>query len=206
MSTSSSLKLNLLLIIAAFVLVVAFYEWRMSALKKQLKKLQFNIESLQQTVDNQAKKSTPSTGGSYYPPAAESPKPPAPAPTQNTLAKAPAPKSSTTIQDIFEVPRNAADPDASINKIKASYEELLVTYLFLKKCDKTSASDYQLINSAMQKDLATVNAPSRLKYDILTAAKGSYDELYAKSDCQKPTVETSFQRYTAYIRKLSEKK
>jgi hypothetical protein len=108
------------------------------------------------------------------------------------------------IQDIFGAETGSSDSKNTIDDIKSRYEELIVTYLIMEKCNIAKASDYQLIMAALQKEIIAAQAPVRLQYDILTAAKGSYEGLYSANDCQKPDFNAASLQYRAYIEKLSE--
>lgn len=107
------------------------------------------------------------------------------------------------IQDIFGTETDPSDLQNPIDDIKSRYEELIVTYMIMQKCNRAEASDYQLIMAALQKEIIAAQAPERLQYDILTAAKGSYEELYSGNDCQKPDIDAAAAQYKAYINNLA---
>lgn len=137
-----------------------------------------------------------------------SPAPPvnvAPLPAQNTNDIPPTPPVDNSIRSVFESGQNPTDSKSAIDNIKTRYEEILVTYFFLQKCGKTTDSDYRSIFFALQKEAANLQAPERLQYDILTAAKGSYDEVYAKNECTEANISPIYQQYNSYIQSLSEK-
>ncbi len=180
-------------IIASFV-TMFLYELQIRNLKIQLQNSQ---EEIQIILANQE-------AAEKIPQPTEDPQT-----SQNQQAAIPTsnkPLEQNTIQDIFETSRNASDSKDTIDSIKSRYEEILVSYFFMQKCEKTKDSDYNLIFLALQKEIAPLQAPERLQYDILTAAKGSYDELYSKNDCLGENLESSSQQYQAYINSLSEKK
>jgi hypothetical protein len=175
--------------IVSFLLFISFYEWRFYTLNKRIDELQSQIFVNDEKTPVIAAKPTENSNNPYYPPAS--------APINSNDTK-------TTMRDLFESP--ASNAENTIDKIKTRYEGVLVNYLLLKKCGKTGASDYQLITSAMQSELSTNSAPERLKYDILTAAKGSYDEIYARSTCNGDEITPTLQRYETYINNLTQKK
>jgi hypothetical protein len=110
-----------------------------------------------------------------------------------------------SIQDVFT---GSDDSDAIASKsnlIKSRYEELLVNYLLMDKCKKTEINDYDIITSALDKDIAEANAPQHLAADILDAAKGSFDELYSDIYCGDPFIENSSEQYRRFIASLSKK-
>jgi len=177
--------------IVSFLLFISFYEWRFYTLNKRMDELQSQIFVNDEKTPVIAAKPTEISNNPYYPPA------PAPANSNDT---------KTTMQDLFESPKNSSDAENTIDKIKTRYEGVLVNYLLLKKCGKTGSLDYQIITSAMQSELSANSAPARLKYDILTAAKGSYDEIYARSTCNEDEITPTLQRYGTYINNLTQKK
>jgi hypothetical protein len=150
----------------------------------------------------------------YYPPATAQPaaKPAAaqapakpktlqPLPTQNVSTA----EVKTSIADIFGGSSRKNDPQNSIDALKRQYEELLVSYFFLKKCQKAGQKDYPLIINNLQKDMQRLQAPSRLQYDVLTAAQGSYKELYARNSCTQVNTESIAQEYAKYLQMLTER-
>ncbi len=110
-----------------------------------------------------------------------------------------------SIQDVFGDDSNAHDTNSITDNIKHRYEELMVNYFLMDKCGKASNQDYQIIMSVLQKEIADAHVPARLKDDILTAAKGSYDELYSHSDCADPAIANLAAQYHNYISNLSKK-
>lgn len=119
-------------------------------------------------------------------------------------ASPPATKSRTqNIDDLFNAGRNPLDTQTSIDSLKTRYEDILVTYLFLKKCGKTTPQDYALIINALTKEIAALKAPARLQYDIFTATRGSYQEVYNKNTCDEANVQKISAQYEQYIARLS---
>lgn len=131
-------------------------------------------------------------------------------PTETAIAPqtstSPAANSSASTGDnigaIFS-PEEPSSTNASIDKIKADFESLFVTYQFLHHCNLTQAYDYHLINSALAHEISSKNAPGRIQYDILTAAKGSYQEIYSRSACDTPEIQEMNQKFRSYIEQIS---
>jgi hypothetical protein len=102
-----------------------------------------------------------------------------------------------------EIPSEIADSQAAANPLdtlKERYEALYVNYLLLRRCQLTDTSAYHLLNSGLMQELASVNAPSRLQYDIITAARGTYNEIYSRLPCdQLGDLRTRFQQYVQSI-------
>lgn len=110
----------------------------------------------------------------------------------------------STVEDLFGVNNNIADSRVQIDNIKMRYEGLLVIHFFLRRCEKADDSDYDLIFRALQKEAAPLNAPERLQYDVLTAAKGTYEELYSKTNCTESNVDSTYAQYKNYLKSLAE--
>jgi hypothetical protein len=51
--------------------------------------------------------------------------------------------------------------------------------------------------------MASINAPGRMQYDILSAAKGSYTEIYSGSPCDGKEVDALLIQYNNYIKLLT---
>lgn len=109
---------------------------------------------------------------------------------------------TSKIGAIFEPEINTNSQTAEIDKIKSDFESLFVTYQFLYKCGKTEPDDYHIINSALAHEIASKNAPGRIQYDILTAAKGSYQEIYSKTSCDAPEIAGMQQKFRDYINQV----
>ncbi len=107
------------------------------------------------------------------------------------------------ISDIFDIRKTPDNKVTTIDDIKTRYEDLLVTYFLMQKCGKATDNDYSLIITSMQREIAALQAPIRLQYDTLTAAKGSYEELYSNNDCEKSDLTNTETQFRTYINALS---
>ncbi len=107
------------------------------------------------------------------------------------------------IEAVFGVPSGENVQQKAFDSLKRRYEGLLVSYKFLKKCKQTKPEDFHIINSAMMQEIASVNAPGRLQYDILTAANGSYTEIYAASRCDQAGTKSLAENFRKYIDNLT---
>lgn len=185
-------------IIATGVLltVIANYDSRVRNLSQQLEELE-EVISINQKIEAEQKpdmNNSPEIIGEekeYYPPVIESNSSSEPSPVKL--------KSDNTIQDIFGDDHSKK----SASDIKSRYEELLSTYFLMEKCGKTNPGDYGIIINSLQKEISSVQAPARLQYDTLLAAKGSYEELYSRNDCSKPSLKSTEDQYNDYIHSLS---
>lgn len=185
---------QLFLIMGFFFILIALYESRVRDVSEQLETLQ-DVISINAKIDSeQQDEQNLENRKNYYPPII----------SNDDIDEENSSESSTknTIQDIFGVKKNSSNSKNTIDSIKTRYEELLVTYFLMEKCQKTSDSDYKLIISALQKEITALQAPARLQDDTLVAAKGSYEELYSQNDCLKSDLQATEAQYNAYISSL----
>ncbi len=127
--------------------------------------------------------------------------------TQNT-SPAPPPTSSKEnepqdVHDVYNPESSLSGIQPKIDALKKRYEEILVTHFFLKKCELAMPTDYHIIISSLSQEMASMNAPGRLQYDIVTAAQGSYQEMYSMISCDDGNMETLQSQYADYISSLS---
>jgi hypothetical protein len=149
---------------------------------------------------------TPAAAAAQTPPTV-SPAPPPPA-AQVAVAQAqlqiqPATTPGKMVEDVYDPEEKTSGTSAAMDALKKRYEDILVTYLFLKQCGRVSANDYLVITSALSQEMASMNAPGRLQSDVATAAQGSYHEVYAHSSCEGATVDSLLAQYNTYIATLS---
>ena len=124
----------------------------------------------------------------------------------STTADSPSPQNSRaddSIADIYDPAGNTPDRQAQLDKLKRQYEEILVTYYFMEKCKKTNPNDFHIIISALSQEMASINAPGRLQYDIVNAAKGSYKEMYSESKCEDADVTALHSQYSNYLETIA---
>lgn len=91
---------------------------------------------------------------------------------------------------------------AELDALKKRFESLFVLFLYMKQCEIADQTDYHIINSSLAQEMASLNAPGRLQYDILTAAKGSYAELYKNASCDTEAIGERKTQYQEYINSL----
>ncbi|MDX2113688.1 MAG: hypothetical protein SFW63_08170 [Alphaproteobacteria bacterium] len=119
------------------------------------------------------------------------------------LFQTPANISEDPVAQMYDARQSSSDYQARLDEIKTRYEEILVTYFYLKRCKQAQSMDYHLIISSLATEMASVNAPGRLQYDILTSARGSYRELYAVTRCDAPGTDTLKEGYQRYIQSIA---
>ncbi len=81
-----------------------------------------------------------------------------------------------------------ADAQAYLDLIKQRYEKLFVTYYYLLQCRAVDGSGFALLESALRSDLLSAGAPLDTGDNILQAAQGTYNEIYAHSACHKDDI------------------
>ena len=112
-------------------------------------------------------------------------------------------QNTNPVENLYNPEQSTYSNQSSMDALKKRYEEILVTYFFLKKCNRNDALDFHIITSALSQEMASVNAPGRLQHDIVTAAQGSYREMYYNTPCDSQIVEALSKQYKAYIASLS---
>lgn len=139
-------------------------------------------------------------------PAAQEP-PPSPAAQEAPSAAATAAPPLRTIPgivgEVYAPDQHSQELPVQLDQLKQRYEAMFVTHFFLLRCKAARAEDFHVINSSLMQELASYNAQSRLQYDILTAARGSYDEIYARTPCTPANVTSLKSDYTKYIQALA---
>ncbi len=114
------------------------------------------------------------------------------------LEKRSADTDPNSIGSVFINDANGEEKKKS-EEIKRRYEELLVSYMYLKKCAMSKPEDFHIIRSALAREMASINAPGRLQHDILTAAQGSYKEIYVRTPCSQEGVSALRDNFRKYI-------
>lgn len=205
-------------VFAFSVVVILAYHWQYNTTKEQLSSViteytaqQENIVRLQAansaaTAEIEQLKAAAATSqqtGLTRNPASFYPSSETQLPVANTPSVAPITEERGGIESLYNPEDSTQGNQSAMDRIKKRYEDLFVNYMFLKKCGKSSEADYHIINSALSQEMASVNAPGRLQYDILTSAQGSYNEMYAQSDCDAPESEALLAQYKDYIAAIS---
>jgi hypothetical protein len=191
-----SRSIQLILALACSFLVIIFYNVRLDSAKDQIAEL-----SARKPITVAAQPPA------YYPPTttatpAEAPQPAAPPIPSEPAAPATVQPKAPSVHDVFKPDED--DSQSAMDALKQRYEDMLVIHFFLDRCGKINKSDYYIIMAALSQDMASINAPGRMQHDVLTAAQGSYNEMYAKSPCDSVDLSALIAQYSAYIKALSE--
>jgi len=203
---------QLLYAIACASAVILVYDWQLAESQQAVKTVPVPEAAHQEPAKTIPAKVQPKplqakpkpaalpVSNSYYPPLVAQPAPAriqAPPPAAAKAAPA-------TVDDVYNPEKKSGGNEAAMDGIKKRYEDILVTYLFLKKCGRASDNDYSVIAAAMDREIAAAGAPARLPSDIIASAQGSYNEMYAKSSCDGEEVGTLSEQYTTYVKALSD--
>lgn len=137
---------------------------------------------------------------------------PAPAPTEAAKQEQPAAKPPETggsaipatnampFSDITEFNEKDSRQQAMIDWLKQRYENWLITYYYLHKCGMADKADFDLIRLSLKQELAKLNTDTTSVEDnILLAANGSYNELYATASCDDERSKVTLSSYEAYM-------
>jgi hypothetical protein len=96
---------------------------------------------------------------------------------------------------------NAAN-ESLIDELKKNYEQILVTYYILEKCNKSSLDNFQTIQDIILLDLKKHHGSPDTLTKIIDASKGLYDEMYSRTDCQEPMISNTKQQLDANLQRL----
>lgn len=166
------------------VLASGFYH--ISNYKKQLLLVKTVVEAQKQTIDElTAERDTLKA------------KPPVV--ITQTYAPPPPATPQTDVQAVFDPQGKPDDYQAKIDDLKKRYEDVLVSYFVLRQCDQVPPTDYHIVTSALSQEMASLDAPGRLQYDILTSAEGSYKELYSGTKCEAETIDPLKAKYKLFV-------
>jgi hypothetical protein len=176
---------QVLLALGSLALLTITYDWQLSDTWKALDVAMKTNADQEQKIAALIEKSKSSV-------------PPAQLPGMSSPPPAP-----NSVEALYNPEENTTGKQSSMDSLKKRYEDILVTYFFLKKCGRINPGDYHVIISALSQEMASINAPGRLQHDILTAAQGSYKEMYARSSCTSPDINTTYTDYTKYIDSVS---
>lgn len=100
---------------------------------------------------------------------------------------------AASINEMTEAQQDALD------MLKPQFENLFINYYYLRACDSASTQDFHLMNSALMYELNRLDAPANLRRNILQAAKGSYEELYALHECNPREMAPMKERVRTYL-------
>jgi hypothetical protein len=195
-----SLQLMAALAVASLVIIV--YDWQLRNAREETA----SVEKLKVELDQLRTKPAAAVEKPVSPaaPAASAPAQQAAAPAYYPpTAAAPQTQPQSKIENLYNPEQQGNDAQAALDRIKKRYEDILITYYFLRKCGRVQQTDFHIITSALSQEMASVNAPGRLQNDIVTAARGSYMEMYSASSCEGQGITALYTQYINYVNTLS---
>lgn len=205
-SIAKAFQERIVLLAAAVVVMMSLciiYEWKLENARQAGETAQLSLSETQgkltalETTHAAAEESISTMKTEIAGLRAQAAAAPAPATYYPTEAK------SSDIEGLYSPEAASTGQQATLDRLKKRYEELLVNNMFMKKCGKAQPTDIHVIISALSQEMASVNAPGRLQYDILTAARGSFEEIYAQSPCNTEAANASHEQYTQYIQNIA---
>lgn len=198
--------IQMLSILLFFAFVTAAYALKADRTEARLDRALSTQSALQQTVEKleiRLREKTAKKAAATEKAQAKQNKPQEFYPGSRSKTVAPVTAEKTGIEAVYNPEDSAPGNPSAMDRMKKRYEDLLVNYMFLKKCGHAQEADYHIITSALSQEMASVNAPGRLQHDVLTSAQGSYNEMYSNSDCNAPEVAALLKGYKDYIAAIS---
>ncbi len=105
--------------------------------------------------------------------------------------------------DITEFNEKDSKQQAYLDWLKQRYENWLVTYYYLHKCNMAGKDDFEFIRKSLSKELAGLNTDiTSVEDNILLAANGSYNELYAAASCDDERMVVTKTSYDTYMQQV----
>jgi len=128
-------------------------------------------------------------------------------PTDNPYAALEVPAQSNeddaaTMQTAV-VEQSTSDDARSIEKIKSSYEDALVSYLILRRCHMAEKTQYSQLYAALLRALHFTNDRNTIAKGVLSAATGSYQSLYADLDCSSEMMHNTNTHFALFLKQVA---
>lgn len=91
---------------------------------------------------------------------------------------------------------------AYIDLLKERYETWIITYDYLKKCNKVNPQDLDAIMASLRKELQNAHADSSVEGNITLAAEGSYKEMYSDIPCDEAHISSTKAGYDVSMKQI----
>lgn len=108
------------------------------------------------------------------------------------------------VSTVFTPPAGSTQQQDQLNLLKQRYEEMFVNFLFLSRCSRATQQDYYRLYNIMDRELRLLSAPASMRTDIPAAAQGSYNEVYARVQCNTGEVGNMADQFYEYIRRTEQ--
>ncbi len=128
------------------------------------------------------------------------------------------PETKTILQTTPELVAVSPDPAASgaspavsdlskeekLDRLKQRYEDMLVSYYFLQRCQHAFPQELEVINKALYSELRILGGDETLHQGIFSAARGSYESVYSDTPCEAKYVDKTLKEYNKMINQLKQ--
>ncbi len=91
------------------------------------------------------------------------------------------------------------NPETALDALKERYEDVFVSYLYLKRCEKAGDADYPVIVQAFQDEVKNMQYDPSLFQSVYDAAEGSYSAIYRDSKCDDATLLPVLERFKTWL-------
>jgi|GEM_PF-6405402 len=102
-----------------------------------------------------------------------------------------------------EAPVDVSAPQSTtetqLDAVKERYEDVFVSYLYLKRCEKADDADYPAIVQAFQDEASAFDYDPSLFQSVYDAAEGSYSAIYRDSKCDDATLLPVLERFKIWL-------
>jgi hypothetical protein len=89
---------------------------------------------------------------------------------------------------IITPPADEETRQYQLDRLKRRYEEILINAMILKKCGLARGDEMAVISGNYLKELASIDPQVDMYPQILSAASGSYEALYAEVECTEESI------------------
>lgn len=119
-------------------------------------------------------------------------------------SESPAPPIPITVTESIFSPASAQasaemEHTSKLDELKVKYEDLIVTYLYLAGCKQATEQEFNTIIYSLDAEMMGLEAAPSLRDNIITAAKGSYQEIYSGSGCDEATLAPTRAGFQAFL-------
>lgn len=126
---------------------------------------------------------------------------PQPQPAETTKFVVPH-DSKVPFSDITEFNEANSKQQAYTDLLKQRYETWIITFYYLKKCNKVTDQDLSTIMTSLRKELATAKADNNVEANIVSAANGSYQEMYSEIPCDDAHINATKAGYDSTMQRI----
>jgi|GEM_PF-954114 len=113
--------------------------------------------------------------------------------------------SKLLFSNITEFNEENGKQQAYTDWLKERYEAWLITYYYLNKCKKVDVKDYDIIVASLAKELDSIRADKAVALSIISAAQGSYGEMYSHIACDDARINEVKVNYDSNMKEQKEK-